>query len=353
MTIRRPWTKTEDDYLRKNYRHRTPRQIADQLRRSVYSVRHRAYKLKLKGFRTWLPEEDAVLRKEWGKTRTCILAKRLSRTPNALKLRAIKLKLDAEREYTAAEKREIRKLYPQHSAYEVAEIVLGDRSHAKNIWKMAQRLGIKKTYRIGKRLIQRIAKLHGQGQLDAAIARKLHLQRRTVCDIRANRLKLPVDPEAIRASRRQSVLTQYKRLGIQSGGELRRYAHQKFATDNGWPKDLRPREVQILHVLARRGPMTRMEIATRLGMRTDRIGVEGRPVLLAGNGPGGSYTATLMRHGFIAAIRRFTRGRGKGRNRLPNLYMLTAKAIEVFQKQAEKRNEQTDPARSARFAAVQ
>lgn len=353
MKIRRPWTEPEDDYLRAHYRLKTPRQIANQLKRSVYSIRHQARKLKLKGFRTWLPEEDAILRNEWGKTRTSILARRLNRTPNAMKLRAIKLKLDAERQYTAAEKKRIRALYSTHTAYEVARIVLGDRSHAKNIWKMAQRLGIKKSYRIDERTIQRIAELRAQGLLDAAIARQLHLNRRTVCDIRANRLKLSVDPIALRASRRQSVLTQYRKLGIQSGGALRRHAHRKFAADNGWPEDLRPREVQILHLLVRHGPMTRLQIATGLGMRIDRIGVEGRPVLLAGNGPGGSYTATLMRHGFIVAIRRFTRGRGRGRNRLPNLYMLTARAIEVFQKQAEKRHEQTVPARSPRFAAVQ
>ena len=64
---------------------------------------------------------------------------------------------------------------------------------------------------------------------------------------------------------------------------------EKFATDNGWPADLRPREVQILNALWEIGPMTKTQIrrAAKISARcADR------------------FFASLMQRGFIINLGR-------------------------------------------------
>lgn len=78
---------------------------------------------------------------------------------------------------------------------------------------------------------------------------------------------------------------------------MRAAAFRKYAADRGWPADLRPREVQILETLWHLGPQTLPELARRIGCRPNKRGK-----LLHGNGPGGTYTATLLRRGLILAI---------------------------------------------------
>ena len=136
--------------------------------------------------------------------------------------------------------------------------------------------------------------------------------------------------------------TQYERLGVANGGELRKRSFAKYACENGWPEDLRPREVQILNVLAARGvPMNRLELSAAIGMRTDRMGGNGTLALLTGNGPGGTYTASLLKRGLLSKVTRgfLVSGLGKGRSR--DLYFLGPFALEILQRRAL--CEKTDP----------
>jgi hypothetical protein len=154
-----------------------------------------------------------------------------------------------------------------------------------------------------------------------------------------------VDTEA----KKRAVVNQLKTLGLSSPTELRSRAFRLYAIECGWPEDLRPREVQILNVLAARGvPMTRLEIAQAIGMRTDRTGDRGHGhktlELLSGNGPGGTYTASLMRRGLVAKLKRgsVVAGLGKGHSR--DLYYLGPEAVRILEARACQQQQQSEMA---------
>ena len=179
-----------------------------------------------------------------------------------------------------------------------------------------------------------IRRLHAQGKTDRAIADELGVNGRTMCDWR-NRLGLPISDVGVQEAQLRGIQNQRKTLGIESSGQLRSLAFRRFASDNGWPESLRPREVQILNVLADRGvPMTRLELAEVIGMRTDRM-IGGKLQLLIGNGPGGTYTASLMRQGFLRVIKRGSHSPGQGRGKSRHLYFLGPKAIEILEARAQ------------------
>lgn len=328
------WTAAELAEVRRLYPTTPVAAIAAALGRSADGVRHAAKRLGVWTARMWSPAEDAVLRAGWGNRRTGDVARELGRSPSALKQRAGKLGLAADRQYTPADLALVRELYPTHTAAQIAERVHGTPRAAGAVFRLAHRLGLRKWPHWGPEVLDRVRALHAEGLPDRAIAERLagtvapgqkgHWQ---VKEIRRNRLGLPTIPDI--EGKRQAVKTQFARLGIASGGELRGLAYRKFAAANGWPEDLRPREVQILNVLAEHGPKTRLELAGLIGMRTDRRDRPGHLALLTGNGPGGTYTASLLRRGLVARQARFTSGRGKGMNRLPDLYLLTPHAITI------------------------
>lgn len=251
--------------------------------------------------------------------------------------------------WTRGEKAVVRKWYLRIPASDIAERLPG--RTIRSIYLCARSLGLRKSaLPFDSATVNMIRGLHGQGLLDTDIAARIvsepgarPIDRRTVCDIR-RRLELPVNREARLERRRQSVRTQFARLGIKIGGELRKLSYCKFARENGWPEDLRPREVQILNVLAEHGPQTRLELALKLGLATGKIAKNGVPRLLHGNGSGGTYTASLAQRGLVFIQKRFTTGGGQGKNRLPNLYFLTPQAIEWRERHVYKqRSHNTDP----------
>ena len=208
----------------------------------------------------------------------------------------------------------------------------------RDVYRRALHLGLRKgpprttTAQVGE-----VARLHGEGLTDAEIGRRLGIQRRTVQDIRRERLGLPVNAAAVKEAGRRAVQAQRRTLGVKSGGDLRRLGFRNYAAENGWPEDLRPREVQILNVLAGRGvPMTRPELAEAIGHGTAERWASGkRRILLAGNGPGGTYTASLMRRGLVACLGRLgtVTGQGKGRSRY--LYTLGPQALAILERRAD------------------
>lgn len=198
------------------------------------------------------------------------------------------------------------------------------------LYRVAHRLGLRRIPDC-RPLYPQVKALHAKGLPDRLVAKQLGITHDKAKEIRRVRLKLPRNPDI--EGKRASVTNQMKSLGIRHGGDLRALAYKRFAVENGWPEDLRPREVQILNVLAAKGvPMTRFELATAIGMRTDRIGGNGGLALLIGNGPGGTYTASLTRRGLLSRIKRVVSGKGKGTSR--DLYYLGPAALTILEERA-------------------
>jgi hypothetical protein len=332
------WTDPELEVVRTHYPTLPVAEVAALLPgRTVEAVRHAAKRVGVKCARSWSPADDEVLRASWGKVNTGALAKRLGRSPSALKQRAGRLTLDAERCYTDAEKQVVRDLYATHTAAQIAERVHGNARCALAIYRLAAKLGLRKCAHWSPEEMARVGAAVAQGGTDAAVAVRLNLTREQVTHIR-NRLKLPRNDADVLEARRGAVRTQYAALGVKNGGELRALAYRNFARANGWPEDLPPRAVQILNVLAGRGPTTRRQLAEAIGMPTDQVGRNGYPMYLKASAHSstmrghGSYTSLLLALNLITELRRAGGpGSGKQGARLPSLYSLTPEAIAHHQ----------------------
>lgn len=328
------WSAAELDVVREFYPKEPVRAVAARLPgRTRDAVIHAARSLGIKGPRSWTAADDAALRAEWGKVRTWDLAKRIGRSPSALKQRAVKLGLDSDRYYTAADLALVRELYPTHTAAQIAERVHGTARAALSIYRIAERIGLRKAPHWTDEERDRVRVACAAGGTDRDIAARLNLTREQVTHVR-NRLGIPRDAAAVRAAARRAVANQGRTLGVSNGGQLRAYGYRRFARANGWPEDLPPRAVQVLNVLAEHGPKTKRELAEAIGMPTTQIGGNGYPTFLKASARSstmkghGSYTALLVARGFVARHRR-SAGPGSGARggKLPDLYLLTPAAI--------------------------
>jgi hypothetical protein len=338
-----PWTAAEDEIMRREYARTPVQQLAARLERTIHSVRKRAQALRLQTWRHWTEADRDTLRAKWGKVRTRELARELGRPPGAVKQQATKLGLDSGRCYTAEDLALLRELYQTHTAAQIAAQIHGSPRSALAIYRMAYKLGLAKQPHHSPEVYADVRRLHGEGLPDRVIATRLGLRHDQVKDIRGVRLKLPVNPDA--EGKRQGVQKQFTTLGIRTAGELRSLAYRRYAVENGWPQDLRPREVQILNVLAERGvPMTRLELSGAIGMRTDRIGCNNSPALLTGNGPGGTYTASLARRGFLRRLKRGFTVSDRGRGRSLDLYVLGPAALAILEERSCQQQNVTETA---------
>jgi transcriptional regulator with XRE-family HTH domain len=176
-----------------------------------------------------------------------------------------------------------------------------------------------------KERLDQIRQLHAQGLTDREIGERLGISRSEISRHRRD-LGLPVHWPIIL---RRALQAQLRSMGLRSPGEMRQRAYRRYARDNGWPEDLRYREVQILNALARQGPLTRLQLADAIGMRTDRIGGNGSAALLTDNGRAGTYTASLLRRGLIAWLGRRP---GPVPGGLAGVYALTELALRHQEK---------------------
>lgn len=179
-----------------------------------------------------------------------------------------------------------------------------------------------------------LRRLNALGYSDAEIAAETGLDRRTLQD-RRNKLGLPSNALNERHRRRVAEKTaeQLRKAGLSSLGELRSEAFRQAARACGWPEDLRPRSVQILNELYRRGPMTRRQIADAIGMPW-----KGSRNSLHSNDAEGTYLAHLMRRGLVIRFGRLvkgsadgTQGSGKGQH----LYALAPEVEPALSHQQE------------------
>ena len=210
--------------------------------------------------------------------------------------------------WTPEEEAKLRKLYGTMTVAEVAE-----------------RLGCSRQRVASKAIYERLTKpirpwlpehtdalreLHAQGWSDQDVADKIGHTRDRVSK-RRRALKLPSQRKKVsartRAKNAASTAQTVKKHGIKSAGQIRQIGWGRRARALGWPADLRPRELQIVHALYHRGPMTRRELTEAIGLPW-----RGSAKSLKSHG-GGSYTADLMRAGRLVAHRSRDAGpSGKG-----------------------------------------
>ena len=196
---------------------------------------------------------------------------------------------------------------------------------------MCCRLGLPtKVKRYTAEQLESIRRAHADGLTDTDIAKRVGIERRAVTLQRA-RMGLGINQEARHRAQLKSVANQKKTLGLNSMGELRTRSYRRFAVENGWPADMRPREVQILNVLSQTPGLTRRQLATVIGMNDRK---RSKNLLCCKYGRG-SYTANLIHQGYIVGVQRFqpfgTRRNGKGNSRLEDVYVLTEKAISMIE----------------------
>jgi len=90
--MRKKWTQSEDDYIRKNISTTTQAEMAEKLGRTVHAVRNRISILNLSNGR-WTNEDIEYLKESWGNKSVSAIASRLNRTEDAVIVKVFKLKL--------------------------------------------------------------------------------------------------------------------------------------------------------------------------------------------------------------------------------------------------------------------
>jgi hypothetical protein len=287
--------------------------------------------------RPWQRGEKANLRRWYGAITVAEIGARLARTTDSVRNMARGLGLRTRRYWPKDQLRQLRRLYGRVPGPELARR-LG--VSLKRLHNAAKRHGLTaERFAWTAAAERRLKELHGQGWSDTEIAREFGCERHTVSACR-ERLGLPAwygtpgSPwhEHRKTQVRERTAAQLKAAGCASLGELRRKAYRDYARANGWPEDLRPRAVMILNALAAKGPMTREQIAAAVGMPW-----KGSRKSLVSNDPEGSYLGNLQARGLVCYLHRSAPSGRQGGGRIPGLYMLTVKALNLI-KEREKAN---------------
>jgi len=203
-----------------------------------------------------------------------------------------------------------------------------------SIYKVAARLGLNKSRsRLENRpgLVATLSARHAEGWSDAEIGRELGVDRHHVGALR-KRIGLPPNTwsQHLRDRVRAKTAEQLAKAGLPNIGYLRVEAFKKFARDRGWPEDLKKRQVQILELLWKNGPMTREEICLALGLRKNARSRKFSDGSVGywypmhcntiGHTADSSYTGDLLKRGLIISLGRIVRNKpagavsGQGRN---------------------------------------
>lgn len=247
--------------------------------------------------------------------------------------------LTPRRFWTPAEDARLRELYPTHTADGCAA-ALGRPVRA--VYHRARKIGLDKHPHWPAGVVERARQLNAEGHPDRVIAERMAdvfgAGQKAVYAVKNLRQTHGWPHHYDLEGKRRAVARQRKTLGVRNGGELRALAYRRYAARCGWPDDLPPRAVQILNVLATKGPKTGAQLAAALGVRTKRNSVHGGPVHLPCSANSalcrghGTYTGLLIARGLIVGLRRSGGlGSGKGGARRPNLYTLTPHAVRVRQ----------------------
>ncbi len=95
------WSENEVELLKELFASSTGQEIADQLRRSLPTVRYKAHKMRLKkrGSRRWTQDEVHLLKELFTNRSTREVANQLGRSVNSVREKAHRMGLKKTREY--------------------------------------------------------------------------------------------------------------------------------------------------------------------------------------------------------------------------------------------------------------
>lgn len=177
----------------------------------------------------------------------------------------------------------------------------------------------------------RLRRLHGEGKSGADIGRELGCCGATACKYR-RQLGLPDNRSHPRQRRKYAELLKAR---LAAGSPLPidvRWAECRgFPVEHGLPPGLPVRCVQIVLLLAERGPMDRRALCEAMGMTW-----RGSRASLKTHYRGGSYMAHLQAEGLVYRLARCVSkgrtptGRGTVDNR-PGLYTLTPYCVTLLE----------------------
>jgi hypothetical protein len=187
------------------------------------------------------------------------------------------------------------------------------------IYQTRKKLGLaRKLIRHGDRLRKFIRAKHRLGWSDAEMGAAwsaLHPDR-TPCDrhvISRYRRRMGLGHNAYSEHRRRLVGVKTRQQLAAAGLPTLAALHRKVVEDRiaamGWPTNLRWREAQVLSLIWDRGPLTKRQICSGLGMPVHEMSRK----MLKDN-DAGNYLASLMRKGLLISLRRAIRMGGKGHN---------------------------------------
>lgn len=176
----------------------------------------------------------------------------------------------------------------------------------------------------------RFRALHARGFTDTAIAAKLGCERLTVARHR-RAAGLPTNARSARerARYRRQLAAQLGRLGVATLTEMKERGRADFVRAYGLPEDLRLRHVQIVALLAARGPLTKRAVAEGIGLTWNpRTGPQ---KALHSADAHHTYLGGLIARGLAVRIRLSVPGGGRGRFRGPqNVYALTPACLDLL-----------------------
>ena len=327
------WTPERDAELRQLYPEVGATEAARRLGATRNAVKSRVLVLGIRGTfnrpRFWSPEKDAVLRERYKVGAVRALAADLGCSESAIKQRAIKLGLRSGRNYTEHELSTVAALYLTKTLREIAEILWGNADRWQRVFKIAERLKLRKWPSWPAAVLERFRALHARGLSDRQITERMrdvvHPGERGLNQVRSMRKRLSIPPNADPESGRRGSRKQMATMGLDHPTQLRAHAHRRFAAQYGLPEELRPRQVQIILCLIS-GPLTTAEIMRRCDMRSmtlNRRRLHGTPI------PGGTttYLSDLAERGLATWIAT-TQGPKNSRQ-----WMLTGYAMELLGQQ--------------------
>lgn len=176
------------------------------------------------------------------------------------------------RKWTSEELELLRSEYKRRSCKS-----LGDQlgRSAAAVGQQAVLLGLHQPRLVPPGLLEFIRDCHGRGMLDTEIHSAWladhpdsTIDRKSICNYR-HKLGLPVNAARRVEVRRQAYQTQLQVLGIAGLNVLAARRQRRPALEAGLPADLRPLEVRIFVALRAGGYMTRQEIASAIGVKSD------------------------------------------------------------------------------------
>lgn len=224
---------------------------------------------------------------------------------------------DATLRFTDREELLVRRMISESASD--SEIAAAIGKQAASVGRLRRKMGFaKKLCPLGESFETFIFEKHAAGLNDTEIAAQwtarhpgyAKVDRHTVAE-RRRRHSLPGNRFSERARRRVAARTkeQLAAAGLENLAQLRVRAHRERAIASGWPSDLRIRQTQILNALWAHGPMTRIEIAEKIGMPW-----KGPRTSLTGNDREGTYLANLIARGLVVNLGRKVYNGGPHKN---------------------------------------